>query len=198
MLYNLSEIFYSVQGEGMLQGLPMVFIRLSGCNLRCIFCDTKYALKTMEKKGAGDILAEIRQYPCKRVCITGGEPFLQDLTPLVKSLKKEKYWLAAETNGTLWQKLPLDWLTVSPKTGGKKSHPYGYDKRFLKAASEFKYVITGRRSLDFIDKRIKVPVVLQPVDNDVKRAIEITEFLKKNAGRDWYLRMQMHKTTGIR
>ncbi len=198
MVYNVSEIFYSIQGEGLLQGLPMVFIRLAGCNLRCPFCDTKYAFKNGEKKEVKEILKEIRQYPCKKVCITGGEPFLQNLFPLVKTLKDKKYYLTAETNGTLWQKIPLDWLTVSPKTDGKKIHPQGYDKRFLNTSSEFKYVITSRQDLSFIDRRIRKPVVLQPVDNNIEIAGEIVMFLKKNSGRNWYLRLQMHKVTGIR
>ncbi len=198
MLYTLSEVFYSIQGEGILQGLPMVFIRLSGCNLKCSFCDTKYALKSGRPVTAGEIIRAVGKYPCRRVCITGGEPFLQDLSVLTETLKKKGYWISAETNGTVWQKLSLDWITVSPKTGGKKFYPRGYDRRFLKVASEFKYVITGRKSLDFIDTGIRVPVVLQPVDNDIRRAKEITEFLKKNPGKNRYLRMQMHKLTGIR
>jgi 7-carboxy-7-deazaguanine synthase len=198
MVYNVSEIFYSIQGEGIMQGLPMVFIRMAGCNLRCSFCDTKYAFKNGERTGVRKILDKIKKYPCKRACITGGEPFLQNLTPLVKELKRKKYWLTAETNGTLWQDIPLDWLTVSPKTDGKKLHPQGYDRKFLRVASEFKYVITCKDDLDFIDKKIKKPVVLQPVDNNTEIAKEITIFLKENAGRNWYLRMQMHKITGIR
>lgn len=193
MIYDIAEIFYSIQGEGLLQGLPMVFIRMAGCNLRCGFCDTKYALKKSKKRACGDIIAEIFKYPCKKICITGGEPFLQDLSPLVKTLKRKEYWVSAETNGTVWRKLPLDWLTVSPKTGGKKLHPQGYDRRFLKTASEFKYVITGMRSMAFIDKRIAVPVMLQPVDNNVTIAQKTAEFLKNNPGGNRYLRMQMHK-----
>lgn len=198
MLYSVSEIFYSIQGEGMLQGLPMVFIRLSGCNIRCIFCDTKYALKNTCKKTDAEIVLEVSQYPCKRVCITGGEPFLQPLSPLVDILKKKGYFLASETNGTVWQKLPLDWLTVSPKTAGKKFHPKGYDSRFLKSASEFKYVVTSKKFFDFIDREIKAPVVLQPVDNNRKVVQEIVKFLKKNPDRNWYLRMQMHKLFSIK
>jgi organic radical activating enzyme len=198
LVYKISEIFYSIQGEGLLQGLPMIFIRLSGCNLRCSFCDTKYAFKKRRTTDAAEILAEIRQYPCKRVCITGGEPFLQNLSPLVNVLKEKNYFVCAETNGTLWQKLPIDWLTVSPKTGGRKFHARGYDKRFLNAASEFKYVITGRRSFSFIDKKIKASVILQPVDNDIKTAGAIAEFLKENPGKNRYLRMQMHKTAGLK
>jgi len=197
-VYNVSEIFYSVQGEGLFQGLPMVFIRLSGCNLHCGFCDTKYALKNGKETALRKILQEVRKYNCKRVCITGGEPFLQNLKPLVKSLKEKDYWIAAETNGTVWQKLPLDWLTVSPKREGSDIHPRGYDKRFINSASEFKYVITSARDIDFMDSSIKKPVVLQPVDNKIAVVKEIIKSLKKNAGENRFLRLQMHKITGIR
>lgn len=197
-VYKLSEIFYSVQGEGLLQGLPMVFIRLSGCNLNCRFCDTKYALKNGKETELIKILRELKKHKCKRVCITGGEPFLQNLKPLVKSLKGKNYWIAAETNGTIWQNLTLDWLTVSPKKAGVKLHPCGYDERFGKTASEFKYVITSAGDIGFIDSRIKQPVVLQPVDNKIAVAREIIKSLKKNAGGNRFLRLQIHKITGIR
>ncbi|MBN1445769.1 MAG: 7-carboxy-7-deazaguanine synthase QueE [Candidatus Omnitrophica bacterium] len=197
-VYNVSEIFYSVQGEGLLQGLPMVFIRLSGCNLNCSFCDTKYALKKGKETDLKKILRELKRHKCKRVCITGGEPFLQNLAPLVKTLKEKKYWIAAETNGTLWQNLHIDWLTVSPKREGLKFRPRGYDKRFMKAASEFKYVITSAGDIGFIDSSIKKPVVLQPVDNKIAIAKEIIRSLKKNAGENRFLRLQMHKITGIK
>lgn len=196
--YDLSEIFYSVQGEGLLQGLPMVFIRMAGCNLHCSFCDTKYALKKGKTTDLKAILRELRKHKCKRVCITGGEPFLQNLKPLVKSLKEKNYWIAAETNGSVWQKLPLDWLTVSPKREGIKLHPRGYDKRFGKTASEFKYVITSAGDFRFIDSSIKKPVVLQPVDNKMAVAREIIKSLKKNAGENRFLRLQMHKITGVK
>ena len=198
MLYTVSEIFYSVQGEGLLQGLPMVFIRLSGCNLNCSFCDTKYALRKGKENDLKAILRELRKHKCKRVYITGGEPFLQNLKPLVNSLKEKKYWIAAETNGTIWQNLHIDWLTVSPKREGVKLHPSGYDKRFGKTASEFKYVITSSGDIGFIDLSIKKPVVLQPVDNKIAVAREIIKSLKKNAGENWFLRLQMHKITGIK
>ncbi len=176
----------------------MIFIRLSGCNLRCSFCDTKYALKNGTSKTVDEILAEVGKYPCRRVCITGGEPFLQSLQPLTGALKKKGYWISAETNGTVWQKLPIDWITVSPKTGGIKFHPRGYDRRFLKTASEFKYVITGMQTLNFIDGGIKTPVILQPVDNDLRITGKITEFLKKQPDSNWRLHLQMHKCIGIR
>ncbi|HNS32187.1 MAG TPA: 7-carboxy-7-deazaguanine synthase QueE [bacterium] len=198
MPYSVSEVFYSFQGEGFLQGLPMVFVRLSGCNLRCHFCDTKYAFKNGKHLENVEIFELIKGHGCKRICITGGEPFMQELSPLAELLKKKGYWLTAETNGTLWQKPPLDWLTVSPKREGKGICPEGYDKRFLETASEFKYVITDRKDFDFIDRQIKQPVILQPVNNNLQAARIISEFMLKNPGHNWYLRFQNHKIAGVK
>jgi 7-carboxy-7-deazaguanine synthase len=102
-IYNICEVFYSFQGEGFLQGLPMVFVRMSGCNLRCSFCDTKFAFKQNKEVSIEKLFSLIEKYNCNRVCITGGEPFLQKLLPLTEYLKEEGYWLTAETNGTIWQ-----------------------------------------------------------------------------------------------
>lgn len=198
MIYNVCEIFYSIQGEGLLQGLPVVFIRLAGCNLRCDFCDTKYAWEKGKKKELKEIMKQIGKYPVKRVCITGGEPFLQKLSPLVDVLKKKKYYVSIETNGTIWQDIKIDWLTVSPKKEGLKFFRYGYDERFLRTANEFKYVITDRKDIAFIDRRIKVPVILQPVDNNLKIAKGIVGVLTEHPEKNWYLRMQMHKIWRIR
>jgi len=196
--YNICEVFYSVQGEGFLQGIPMVFVRLSGCNLGCSFCDTKYALEKGREQDINGLSKLIGQYNCNRVCITGGEPFMQSLLPLAGYLKEKKYWVAAETNGTLWQKLPLDWLTVSPKKDGMRLFPKGYDERFLAAASEFKYVITGPDDMVFIERNIKKPVILQPVDNNMDVAHLIARFIKANPRMNWYLRFQNHKIAGLK
>jgi organic radical activating enzyme len=189
--FSIWEIFYSLQGEGLLQGQPMIFVRFSGCNLHCGFCDTKYAWEGGESRTGQEILKEIGRHPCRKICLTGGEPYLQKLGPLVSALKKRNYWLTAETNGTVWRDLPLDWLTVSPKKGG-------YDERFRRAAREFKYVITGPKDFDFIDRKISCPVILQPVDNDLKVAGEIAGFLRKEGKENWYLRLQLHKIVGVR
>ncbi|MGI6595449.1 MAG: 7-carboxy-7-deazaguanine synthase QueE [Elusimicrobia bacterium] len=198
MIYDISEIFYSLQGEGLRQGIPAIFIRLSGCNLGCGFCDTKNAWEKGRRKGLERIMKEIARYPSSQVCITGGEPFLQDLSPLVKALQKKKYRVAVETNGTIWQEILPDWITVSPKREALKSFRYAYDERFLKRADEFKYVITGIKDIAFIDKRITVPVVLQPVDNNRNIANRIAGFLKRHPQNNWYMRIQMHKVLEMR
>lgn len=113
-LYKINEIFYSIQAEGYWAGRPAIFIRFSGCNLRCEFCDTEF-LSGIEMS-ISDIMAQISNYPAKFIVITGGEPLLNDTAPLVKELKAKDYYVAVETNGTIQPKHDLfDWITVSPK-----------------------------------------------------------------------------------
>jgi len=98
---KINEIFYSLQGEGTQIGLPTVFIRTSGCNLRCDWCDTKYAWDGGEEYTTQEILAEISNHPVKRVCITGGEPLIQDdLLDLIDKLVQISE-ISIETNGSL-------------------------------------------------------------------------------------------------
>ena len=98
----VNEIFKSVQGEGPYTGIQMIFIRLTGCNLRCKWCDTKYAFYEGKKMRIDEIMSEISKYNLKWVCITGGEPLIQKNTKLlVKELIKNNYNILFETNGTL-------------------------------------------------------------------------------------------------
>ena len=76
----INEILYSIQGEGKWTGFPNIFIRTTGCNLRCFFCDTKYAYNNGKEMKTEEIIGYIDRFPCKYVCITGGEPLLQDET----------------------------------------------------------------------------------------------------------------------
>ena len=101
MSLNICEIFYSLQGESTYSGLPCIFIRLSGCNLRCSWCDTTYTWSNGKEMSIEQILQEIRKYPCSLVEITGGEPLLQKRTiELMEILHQEKYRILLETNGT--------------------------------------------------------------------------------------------------
>lgn len=98
---KIFEIFPSIQGESSLVGVPMVFIRLTGCNLRCTYCDTKYAYNNGTELSKDEILQIIKDFPFKFVEITGGEPLLQeDVYPLIDELVK-KYYVLLETNGSV-------------------------------------------------------------------------------------------------
>ena len=100
---RINEIFYSIQGEGLLIGHPTVFVRLFGCDLRCTWCDTMYAVEGSDftVMSHADIINEIAKYSCKTVCITGGEPLLQEkeLVPLTETLLKDGYYIILETSG---------------------------------------------------------------------------------------------------
>ncbi len=119
--YPLIEIFYSLKGEGLYTGTPMLFVRLAGCNLACDFCDTP-SKKTMELEVA-DIITRLGYLSetCDRVVITGGEPNIHDLSHLCEALHYEGYNIHMETNGEETHYLGtnlvyIDWLAVSPKS----------------------------------------------------------------------------------
>ncbi len=100
---EISEIFLSLQGEGVDIGLPTVFVRTSRCNLQCTWCDTKYSWDPGEERSVKSILEEVESYGMKRVCISGGEPMLQaeDVTKLTAKLESRGYDIIIETNGSI-------------------------------------------------------------------------------------------------
>jgi 7-carboxy-7-deazaguanine synthase len=98
----INEIFYSIQGEGKWMGLPSIFIRTTGCNLRCSYCDTKYSYKEGKKISQNKIFDTIKVFPCKHICITGGEPLLQKETiELIEKIINKDYFVCIETNGSI-------------------------------------------------------------------------------------------------
>lgn len=98
---KINEIFYSLQGEGKFSGLPTIFIRTSGCNLRCSYCDTTYAYEQGEELSIDSILEKIKNYECNTVCLTGGEPLIQNETEtLIEHLINQGYHCSIETNGS--------------------------------------------------------------------------------------------------
>src|SRR5579863_3358090 len=115
---KISEIFYSIQGEGILAGVPSVFLRTSGCNLRCTWCDTPYT----SWKPEGDdlpldiILADVRGRGSRHVVVTGGEPMIQqDIVQLTQRLKDFDLHITIETAGTVYQPVTCDLMSISPK-----------------------------------------------------------------------------------
>ena len=118
----ISEIYVSRQGEGLLTGTPSVFLRTSGCNLRCWFCDTPFASWNPEGSQIEidsiieDVTSRARQENAQHVVITGGEPMLQkQITVLTSGLKKEGLHITIETAGTIWHKVDCDLMSISPK-----------------------------------------------------------------------------------
>lgn len=110
---KVNEIFYSLQGEGFHTGTASAFVRLSGCNLRCPFCDTDHAQGT--EMTEEDIVTRVSQFPTQHVVITGGEPSLFLTTSLVELLHNAGKYVAVETNGTHALPPNVDWITLSPK-----------------------------------------------------------------------------------
>ncbi len=102
MTLNINEIFFSIQGESLYSGIPCIFVRLSGCNLRCAYCDTPYAWENGRPMKITEILKKIKNFKCNLVEITGGEPLIQEKTPnLIDSLLKTGYTVLLETNGSI-------------------------------------------------------------------------------------------------
>jgi 7-carboxy-7-deazaguanine synthase len=115
---KVSEIFYSIQGEGMLAGVPSVFVRLSGCNLRCVWCDTPYSSWNPEgeQRTVEEILSEVRAHPAAHIVVTGGEPMIApQITELTRDLKDLGLHITIETAGTVFAPVACDLMSISPK-----------------------------------------------------------------------------------
>lgn len=115
---KLAELFHSIQGEGKLTGVPSVFVRASGCNLRCVWCDTPYASWAPEGDdvSVAEIVRRVREFPANHVVITGGEPaIMPDIAELCQALRGEGYHLTLETAATVFKQLPIDLASLSPK-----------------------------------------------------------------------------------
>ncbi|MCS7023632.1 MAG: 7-carboxy-7-deazaguanine synthase QueE [Bryobacteraceae bacterium] len=117
-MLHLAETFYSIQGEGLLAGVPSFFIRFTGCNLRCVWCDTPYTSwkPEGEKRSLEDVLAEVQAQACGYVVVTGGEPMIHpEVVTLCARLKQAGQHITIETNGTVFRELACDLMSISPK-----------------------------------------------------------------------------------
>lgn len=115
---RIAEVFQSIQGEGLLTGTESVFVRASGCNLRCVYCDTPYAAAAAEgdDQSVEEILDQVSQFACRHVVVTGGEPMLfAELIPLAAGLRGLKQHVTIETAGTLYLPVDCDLMSISPK-----------------------------------------------------------------------------------
>jgi 7-carboxy-7-deazaguanine synthase len=140
---RISEIFYSVQGEGELTGMPTVFIRTSGCNLRCAWCDTPYASWRPEgtEMSISEILAEVNKHESRFVVLTGGEPMIaKGIRDLAKSLHHEGKHITIETAGTVSPGgIKCDLASISPKFGNSKPQPETIDPAWIKRHEETRW-----------------------------------------------------------
>jgi 7-carboxy-7-deazaguanine synthase len=122
---KISEIFYSIQGEGMLMGVPSVFVRTSGCNLRCVWCDTPYTSWSPEGSDltVDEILECVRKYPAKHAVVTGGEPMIApDIIRLTERIRHLGLHVTIETAGTVYHPVACDLISISPKLENSKPH----------------------------------------------------------------------------
>ncbi len=202
---RIAEIFPSLQGEGLRQGEPTIFVRFAGCTLRCDFCDTKYAWKGGREMSPGEVTEAVKglreRFPAGWVSLTGGEPFLQNLRPLVRLLRKAGLKIQVETNGTRHCPLAVDWLTVSPKPKFYRVAP-----EFIRKAREVKLVVSRDLTLATV-KKVRLsfpaatPLILQPESDrpwSRKRALELLDGAGRAGLTNIRLSLQLHKVLGLR
>lgn len=193
---KVNEIFYSIQGEGYYTGRAAVFIRFSGCNLKCPFCDTNHS--EYLEMDEDDIVNHVKQYNCDFVVLTGGEPSLQVTETLIDKLHLNGMYVTMETNGTKEIPQNIDWVTVSPK------YPYvgNRGKVILKRCDELKVVFDG--NLIFFDPTFGIEAFqyyMQPCDTgDETKNKEIVRklinFIKNN--NQWKISLQTQKILNVR
>ena len=197
---KINEIFSSFQGEGLRQGEPTIFIRLSGCNLRCSFCDTRHAWEEGRDMTASQIIERVeslrQEFPTEWVCLTGGEPLLQNIQTLLDQLKTSGFMLQVETNATFPPKSPVDWLTISPKPVSYYFHP-----AFSHSAKEVKLVISEELHFSTVNHLRKlfpdqIPILLQPKSNSseaMEKGTQLIEKALKSGLKNLRLSIQLHK-----
>lgn len=149
---KISELFYSIQGEGKLTGVPSVFMRASGCNLRCVWCDTPYASWNPEgeNRSVGQIVDEVAAFNAQHVVLTGGEPMIMpEIVELCDALKSRDYHITIETAATVYQPVKCDLASLSPKLSNSTPHERE----------------GGRFASSHEKLRINIPVIQQFIDS---------------------------------
>ncbi len=178
---KINEIFYRLQGEGFHTGTPAVFVRFSGCNLKCPFCDTQHESGTMMSDE--QIVQHILQFPARTVILTGGEPSLWIDTAFIQRLHAAGLYVCIETNGTRALPEGIDWVTCSPKDGGEV---------VLTRMDEVKVVYQGQ-DITAYEQMPAIHFFLQPCScqNTSETVACILQHPK------WRLSLQTHKYIGI-
>src|SRR5712692_6417481 len=185
---HITEIFKSIQGEGSRAGLPCIFVRLTGCNLRCMWCDTAYAFHGGKKMSVGEVQAQVEELAGRGeggaakvnlVELTGGEPLLQEeIYPLAEALLADGYTVMIETSGERFiGKLPKEVIKIVDVKCPDSGEPDTFEMRNLKELSEndeVKFVLSTRRDYEFardftaqhgLAQRVK-QVLFSPVSED--------------------------------
>ena len=217
-MYRVNEIFYTLQGEGAHSGIPAVFVRFSGCNLRCPWCDTDFA--EYQEMTAEEIVKEVQalyDVPNERhkMCVlTGGEPSLQVDEGLVNALHEAGFYICIETNGTRPLPKGIDWITCSPKEASLQHSAISHQPPLaLHNVNEVKVVFTGTYDPEVWRTQLKAEHwLLQPLRYNGEMLIEggIDEWEDdRNDNLDetvryilahpfWRLSVQLHKIVGLR
>ena len=195
-MYRINEIFYSLQGEGYHSGTPAVFVRFSGCNLRCAFCDTQHQQGIM--MSLQEIVDEVNKYPiASLVVLTGGEPSLFIDEAFVAELKqKTGKTIATETNGTRPLPSNLDWVTLSPKSAFEGGY---LDHCVLTRCDELKVVYLGQdlTQYDGIEAKYRF---LQPCfsEDEKQRKANLESCIQAVMSHpNWRLSLQIHRILGL-
>jgi 7-carboxy-7-deazaguanine synthase len=202
------EIFYSIQGESSYAGLPCVFIRFSGCNLRCRYCDSRYAYEGGMELTPAQIIEQIGQYDCRLVELTGGEPLLQlELSELINKLLANDYQVLVETNSSLDIGLlptPVIRVIDIKCPGSNESHKMKWENlNHLRPTDEIKFVISHYNdfnwALDIVKKYnllMKAPIHFSPAFGELKPS-ELAQWILEMK-LPIRLHLQQHKFVGIK
>ena len=201
---KINEIFYSIQGESLYAGLPCVFVRLTGCNLRCVYCDTVYAYDEGSVMTIESIMEQIAPYPCRLVEVTGGEPLCQDTAPhLITRMIDAGYTVLLETNGSMDIR-PVDDRCIKimdvkcPGSGASENNNLN-NLKYLSVNDQVKFVITDARDYEFAKQVIRstdlasqpMAVLFSPAHTMMDPAT-LAEWILRD-GLNVRLQLQLHK-----
>ncbi len=174
---RIIELFNSIQGEGIYTGVPSVFLRTAGCNLKCSWCDTKYSWSVGKKMSVDEIINVINQYPSKHLVISGGEPLIQ-LKKVIELVSKADKFVTIETNGTIYPENleGVSLYSVSPKlkSSGQTVEWKSVVEKYLEILSDklqLKFVVVTEEDYKELklalielnnENKFKIPIILQP------------------------------------
>ena len=198
---KVNEVFFDIEGEGQYQGYPTLFIRLTGCNLRCLWCDTKQAYTAGDLKSLEELIKAIKASPYKYVNITGGEPLCwkEEVVSLIKQVQKSDKIISVETNGAVSIKnVPADNISMDLKlpSSGEHGKMMLSNLKLLRSKDQLKLVIGSQKDMACAAKilkkhPVKCVVFAQPVYGKFKLD-RIKEYVMKNK-LGWKVSVQLHK-----